>query len=116
ADGLGIGGDVAAEDTSGTFRERDQAAQRTDEGGLAGAVGAEQAEDLALGDSQRDTVHGGEGAQADGDPVHIDYRGSGLAIGGSTLSRGRGNLAEGHGALAGASAWLAPRRANLRAE
>ena len=49
---------VVAEDLDPALVERQQAADETDEGGLAAAVGAEQAVDLAPLDPDRDVVHG----------------------------------------------------------
>ena len=60
----GLLGDVEAEQVRGTRGRREQPAQHPDGGGLAGAVGAEEAEDLARPNRERDPVDGLEGAKA----------------------------------------------------
>ena len=51
---LALGGDV-------------QAGEAVEEGGLAGAVGADEADDLAAVDGEVDVAYGGEAAEAHGD-------------------------------------------------
>ena len=51
-----------------------QAAHHLERGRLAGAVGAEQAEDLAAADAEADVVGGGEVAEPLGQPVGLDDR------------------------------------------
>ena len=48
-------------------RRRQQAAQHAERRGLAGPVGAEQAENLAAGDGEAHVVDGDEGAEAAGE-------------------------------------------------
>ena len=49
-----------------------QSAERLDDGGLAGAVGAEEAEELSLADLEADVVDRGERAEADGEVIGCD--------------------------------------------
>ena len=53
-------------------RRPQQAAHHLERGRLAGAVGAEQAEDLAAADAEGDPVGGGEVAEPLGQPVGLD--------------------------------------------
>ena len=46
-----------------------QAAERLDDGGLAGAIGAEEAEELTFADLEADILHRGERAESDGEVV-----------------------------------------------
>ena len=46
--------------------------EHLDGGRLAGAVGAEQSDDLALGEAERDPVHGSEGAIVLGEVVDVE--------------------------------------------
>ncbi len=54
-----------------------QPAQHADGGGLAGAVAAEEPEDLAAADVERQLVHGHERAKAPGQPPDLDGIGAG---------------------------------------
>ncbi len=51
---------------------RHERRQHADEGGLARAVRAEQAEDFAVLDSERERVHGAKIAEALGQVFHFD--------------------------------------------
>ena len=53
---------------------RKQAAQHAEGGGLAGAVGPEQAEDLAAAHLEVDVVDGGEGAEFLDQLLDLDHR------------------------------------------
>jgi hypothetical protein len=64
---LGVAGDVRAEHEPGAGAGLEQAAQHPDRRGLARAVCAEEAEDLALTDRERDAVDRREGAEALGE-------------------------------------------------
>ena len=75
----GMGGEVEAEDLDVAGGGREQAGEHFDGGGFAGAVGAEEAEELARGDGEGDVIDGGEGAEAagevaDGDGGRIHWR------------------------------------------
>ena len=60
---LGVLRDVHAEHEAGAGGRPEQPAQHADRRGLAGAVRAEEAEDLALVHGERDPVHGLEGPE-----------------------------------------------------
>ena len=49
----GVFADVHAEDGAGAFGGRDESAEGLDDGGFAGAVGAEEAEEFAFVDARR---------------------------------------------------------------
>ena len=57
-----------------------QAAHHADGRGLAGAVGAQEAEDLALLDVERDAVDGREVAEALGEAVELDRGRHGVSV------------------------------------
>ena len=68
-----------------------QPAEGADDGGLAGAVGAEEAEELAAVEMEADVVYGGERAELDGEVFGVDALRCGLAevrplIGGLTVA------------------------------
>ena len=63
-DALGLPHDVAARDGPAAAGGIEDAAEHPDEGGLAGAVRAEDAEDLPAADVERDVAHGDELAEA----------------------------------------------------
>src|SRR5438093_2740063 len=73
-DPLGLAGDVDPADRGRPLGRREQAAQHADGRGLARAVGAEDAEDLAGGDVERDAVHRREVAEALGEALDLDGR------------------------------------------
>ena len=52
--------DIVAVDAGGAAGGLEQGAQHADGGGLSGAIGAQQAKDLALLDLQADPIHRGE--------------------------------------------------------
>lgn len=58
ADRDGVAGDAGSRDGGVAPRRREQAREHRDGGGLAGAVGAEQSEDLALGHAEGDAGDG----------------------------------------------------------
>ena len=58
ADGVALADDVEAAHAGGTGRGPGERAQHVDRRALAGAVGAEEAEDLAASDGERDTADG----------------------------------------------------------
>ena len=66
------GFDGAAEERRGPFGGRQEPGQHLHGRGLAAAVGAEEAEDLAALDRQRDVVDGGEAAEAARQAVGFD--------------------------------------------
>ena len=63
--------DVDAADERGAAGRPQQAAQHADGGGLARAVGAQEAEDLARLDAEGQVVHGDEVTEAAGKPTHV---------------------------------------------
>ncbi len=71
-DALRVLRDVDTEDEPRARGRREQAAQHADGRGLAGAVRAEEAEDLALGHRERHAVDRGEGAEALGELAELD--------------------------------------------
>ena len=75
-DAFRIAADVDAADRRGAARRLQQPAQHADRGRLAGAVAAEEAEDLALAHVERQAIDGDEVAEApreigDDDRVHF---------------------------------------------
>jgi hypothetical protein len=74
AQALGLGGDVDPGHPGASLRGRREPAQHADQGGLAGAVGPEQAEDLAPPDGQRDLIDGKEAAETARQAVAFDGR------------------------------------------
>ena len=68
----GVFADVHAEDGAGALGGRDESAEGFDDGGFAGAVGAEEAEEFSLVDLEGDVADGGEVAEADGEVVGGD--------------------------------------------
>jgi hypothetical protein len=96
-DAGGLAGDREAGDAGVAGARGQQAAEHADGGGLARAVGAEVAEDLAAGDVKRDGVDGGEVAEAAGEVGDLDdgvgrlrHRGRLRGPGGRRRRRGRG--------------------------
>src|SRR6185503_2292945 len=78
-DAFRVAADVDAADGRGAARRRQQAAQHPNRRRLAGAVRAKEAENLALGDVEREVIDGEEVAElarqfADGDRVHEPTR------------------------------------------
>ena len=67
--------DVHAQDVAGPFRGPQQSAQRLDDRGLAGTVGAEKAEQLALADCKAYVVDRRECAKADRQVIGCDNGG-----------------------------------------
>ena len=72
AGGDGLGHDVVAGDGGGAGGGGDEARKHAHGGGLAGAVGAEEAEDLALVEAEGDIVHRGEAAEPLGQARDLD--------------------------------------------
>src|SRR5690606_37593324 len=68
----GLGADVVAETLSPARIRRDETAQHADAGGLAAAVRAKEAEDLAPGNADGKAVDGERVAEALGEPVNLD--------------------------------------------
>ena len=66
-----------AEEPDGARGQRAQADQRAHQGGLAGAVGAQQRDDLALAHGQVDAAQDRPAADGDGDVAGLDDRGAG---------------------------------------
>ena len=77
-----VGDDVVALDTGAARGRRQERRQHPDEGRLAGAVGAEQAVDLAGLDGEGHGVVGDEVAEAFGQPLDLDRPGRAHAFGG----------------------------------
>ena len=63
----GLAGDLVAIQPDAAPGGPVEPADAVEDGGLAGAVGADDAEDLAIGDVEADVVDGGEAAEATGD-------------------------------------------------
>ncbi len=73
---FGIGRHVDAADRGGARRRPQEAAQHPDGGGLAGAVAAQEAEDLAATDVERQPVDGEERAESSREVPDVDgFRG-----------------------------------------
>ena len=70
----GVGDGVEAEDLDGAGGGSEQAGEHLDGGGFAGAVGAEEAEELAGSDGEVDVLNGGEFAEAAGEAGGDDGR------------------------------------------
>src|SRR5216683_1171912 len=70
----GVFADVHAEDGAGAFSGCDESAEGFDDGGFAGAVGAEEAEEFSFVDVEGDVVDCGEVTEADGEAVGGDNR------------------------------------------
>jgi hypothetical protein len=75
AHGVGLVEHIGAGDARRAARRRQQGGEHADQRRLAGAVGAEHAEDFALADGEGDAVDGGEVAEALGEVVDLDGRG-----------------------------------------
>jgi hypothetical protein len=71
-DAQALGADVEAEHRAFAFVGREQAAHDADGGGLARAVGAEEADDLAFRHRHRDVVDNGLVAEALDQPMDVD--------------------------------------------
>ncbi len=72
---LDVGGvfvDVHAEDSAGAFSGGDESAEGLDDGGLAGAVGAEESEEFSFVDLEGDVADCGEVAEANREVVGGD--------------------------------------------
>ena len=80
-------GRVEAEDARLAAVEVDEPGQRADGGGLAGAVGADQAVELAAGHLEAEPVERGDGAEAAPEPARQQRR---------SASRGGDHLAHGY--------------------
>ncbi len=63
ANRLGVRLDILAENGGFALSHRDKAAHRSDQSSFAGAVGTEQAKNLADADTQRSPIDRGEGAE-----------------------------------------------------
>jgi hypothetical protein len=63
---------ILAEELDGTGSGRYQAEDEADDGGFARAVGAEQAEDAALGDANSEVIDGEDGAELLSQCVDLD--------------------------------------------
>ncbi|MNT37210.1 hypothetical protein D3C72_1733370 [compost metagenome] len=72
--GFGVVGDLAAEHFDLAGAGQQQAAEHADGGGLAAAIGAEEAEHLGAVDVQVQPVDGGELAEALGQAACADHR------------------------------------------
>ncbi len=68
----GIGADVVTETGAAAFVRREQPAQHADGGGLAGAIGSEEAEDGAAFDLHGEVAHHLPPAERFGQAVHVD--------------------------------------------
>ena len=77
---LGVGDDVLAEDADAARLRGDRAGEHADRRGLAAAVGAEEAEDLAASHVEVDAVDGGEVAEALGQAAHGDGDVGGVTV------------------------------------
>src|SRR5205823_8796555 len=75
--GAAIGGPtshVVAEDVDLSAVERLEAADEVEDGRLAGAVGPDEPQDLALVDGEVDAVHRGDAAVALGQAIRLEHR------------------------------------------
>jgi len=68
----GVGEEVLTEDLDGAGGGREEAGEHLDCGGFAGAVRAEEAEELAGGDGEVDVLNGGEVAETAGEACRGD--------------------------------------------
>ena len=71
----GVGGGIEAENLDAAGGRGEEAGEHLDGGGFAGAVGAEEAEELTGGDAEVDVLNGGEVAEAAGQVGGGDGRG-----------------------------------------
>ena len=71
-DALGVGRDIDAADERGARGGPQQAAQHPDRGGLARAIAAEEPEDLAARDVERQVVDGDELSESPAQSTHLD--------------------------------------------
>jgi hypothetical protein len=67
---------VAAEDLDGAGARRAEAEHHVDRAGLAGAVRAEERDDLAAADGEVDAVDGLDGAEVLGEPGEVEGGGT----------------------------------------
>src|SRR5206468_4968013 len=67
--------DVGADHAHGALRRADDAADRVEQRGLAGAVRAYERDALACAERQRDTVDGDGGPVTDDELLDLDERG-----------------------------------------
>ncbi len=67
-----IGPGVVAADPGGAPVRVQQPQEDADRGRLAGAVGAQEPEDLALGDAERDVIDRADAAEVLGEPIDLD--------------------------------------------
>src|SRR5438552_2064076 len=73
-------GDVASVEDDAALVGRQITRDEVEDRGLAGPVGADETEDLALPHAELDTVHGADAAEADGEAAHLEERLEGLAL------------------------------------
>src|SRR5207253_6809706 len=69
--------DVPVAEVHAAVVERDEAGERVEEGGLARAVGADDAETLPRSDAHAHRVDGADAAEADGDLPALESAGPG---------------------------------------
>src|SRR6266545_2346353 len=74
AHAIGVGADVDARDAGAAGVGLEQGGEHADEGGLAGAVGAEQAVDAAGRDGEAEAVQRADLAEVLGEPLDLDDR------------------------------------------
>jgi hypothetical protein len=74
-DGGGMGAGIEAGDVDGAGIRLTEAEDALEERGLAGAIGAEEAEDLTVRDEEIDGVNGGDGAETAGEGGGFDGAG-----------------------------------------
>ena len=104
ADLLGLALDVEAEDPGGPLRRQEERRQDLDQRRLAGAVRAEQAEELAGLDLEVDAVEGDDGLRLDvvdaPDPADVDRERLGLGVRAEPGTELPGGVPEGRGVYA----------------
>ena len=73
-DGFALAADIVTADPGGAFRRLQNAAEHSDDGGLAGTIRSEKSEDGAARDRKADVIDGGEMAEAFRQPVALDHQ------------------------------------------
>jgi hypothetical protein len=72
--GDGVGGDIDAVHGGGAGVGAQEAGDQLHRRGLAGAIGAEEAQDVAAFDGESDTVHSANGAESFNQAFNFDHR------------------------------------------
>ncbi len=111
---LGVGADVEPGHASVAGARREQAGEHLDGGRLAGAVGAEEAEDLALGDLEAHMVDGDEIAERAGEIADLDGVGHAASTGAAVSDTSWMNTSSSEGSRSAISWTAMPAAARAR--